>query len=84
MEISLHFLFKKKRKQMYSQSKQTYSTFAEALRCICPFVTNTQSICCGAQHDEWTGLIFSICDYLEEMRSPLEMNKCGIYVSINI
>lgn len=38
----------------------------------------------AAQHDEWTGFILSMCDYLEEMRSPLEMNKCGIYVSINI
>lgn len=56
-------------------------------------ITNLQCVCRtsvfhgsrrGAEHDEWTGFIFSMFDYLEEMRSPLEMNKCGIYVSINI
>ncbi|CAB1436457.1 unnamed protein product [Pleuronectes platessa] len=44
--------------------------------------------CCGqlaaAQQDQLTSVTFSIGDYLEEMCSPLEKSKCGIYVSINI
>lgn len=29
--------------------------------------------------DKWRSYVLSICDYLVEMRSPLGMNKCGIY-----
>lgn len=65
MNLLFYFFFKKLR-----------GSFITNLQCACrsvcvsPVTTADSCIRRGARRDGWTGFIFSVRDYLEEMRSP--------------
>lgn len=71
-----------KKKKKYSQSKQTYSAFADVL--LVPFMTTDSVAALELSVTNGPASYLAFVITFEEMRSPLEMNKCGIYVSINI